>query len=296
MAAKKWKFTLEPGYFTDHHSKWSSSDDGTKITTEPGLAILPRSYPSDTSSSSSDARQWPRLTSHVAHLNASSPSNVRYKIMYLTRHGIGFHNQKHAEVGEEAWENHWSLLDGDDKTTWFDSFLAPEGIEQAKELSGLWTTFIDSDGAPLPQSHYCSPLARCLQTCTYVFKPVMKDHDKIFHPTVKERLRERWTTHTCDKRRTASWIKENWSEDFTLDDGFVEEDQLCKLPRWETDEEHTLRKQLALEDLFETDENQVVSWTFHSLALKAFFMACGEKPFQVREATSIAVLVKGEKL
>lgn len=192
-------------------------------------------------------------------------------------------------------QNYWSLLDGDDKTTWFDAFLTPEGIEQAKDLNSKWNTFIDVDGAPLPQSLYSSPMARCLQTSTYVFKPLMTAHNLPFHPTIKEKLRERWTMHTCDKRRTKSWIQENWP-DFPIEDGFEEVDQLGQQKAEETDAEHNARKHLALEDLFEHDNNEVISWTIHSYAMRAVIEACGAEAFNVREATSIAVLVKGEKL
>lgn len=41
---------------------------------------------------------------HVGHLNSQSSSNVVYKVIFLTRHGVGYHNDKHAQVGDELWE------------------------------------------------------------------------------------------------------------------------------------------------------------------------------------------------
>lgn len=189
-------------------------------------------------------------------------------------------------------QNHWSLLNGDDKTTWFDAFLTPAGENQADKLSTFWTTLLDKAGAPLPQSLYCSPLARCLQTSKHVFQPVMQAHGLPYRPTVKEDLREHFTMHTCDMRRPRSWIAENWPE-YAIEEGFTEEDVLGKLGRWETYAEHVARKTRALRDVFEGDESMVVCWTVHSMAIQAIFMALGEKEFLMKEATSLAVLVKG---
>lgn len=115
--------------------------------------------------------------------------------------------------------------------------------------------------------------------------------------TVKEALRERWTMHTCDKRRTRTWIVENWGDKgFVMEDGFPEENQLCRLDREETDEEHVARKQGALEDIFESDTNEFLSLTVHSYAIRAILAVCRARDFRVREGSSIALLVKGERL
>jgi broad specificity phosphatase PhoE len=182
-------------------------------------------------------------------------------------------------------------------TTWFDSFLAEEGIQQAHQLSALWSDLVDTHNAPLPQSHYVSPLARCLQTSSFVFKPLMASHDAEFSPLVKENLRERWTMHTCDKRRPRSWIEENWADKgYRIEDGFQEDDQLGRSERAETNAEHMQRKQKALEDIFDTDQGQFLSLTIHSIAIRTIFTLCGAPPYRVREGSSVGLLVKGERL
>lgn len=115
---------------------------------------------------------------------------------------------------------------------------------------------------------------------------------------IKEALRERWTMHTCDKRRTRTWIVENWGGErgFVVEDGFPEEDQLCKVERKETDEEHVERKQAALEDIFESDANAFVSLMVHSYAVRAILAVCKARDFRVSQGSSIAILVKGERL
>ena len=39
----------------------------------------------------------------VEALNKSSPPGVSYKLLYLVRHGLGFHNVAIANMGAQAW-------------------------------------------------------------------------------------------------------------------------------------------------------------------------------------------------
>uniref|UniRef100_A0A8H7N4T4 Histidine phosphatase family protein n=1 Tax=Bionectria ochroleuca TaxID=29856 RepID=A0A8H7N4T4_BIOOC len=135
--------------------------------------------------------------------------------------------------------------------------------------------------------------------------PVPADHRARLRPsaapfraTVKEALRERYTLHTCDKRRPRSWVEANWGPKGYLveREGFPEEDQMQALGRPETEDEHTARKQRALEDIFEADEGEFISLSIHSIAIRAVQAACKAEVFRVREGSSIAMLVKGEKL
>lgn len=180
-------------------------------------------------------------------------------------------------------------------TTWFDSFLAPEGEQQARDLSTFWTELTTKHGAPLPQTVYVSPMARCLKTCQLVYGPLFPND---FHPIVKEDLRERWTLHTCDKRRPRSWIEENWvSQGYEIEDGFAEADALGSTAEAETDEEHRVRKQRALEDIWEREQGKdVIALVMHSIALRVILEVCGANVYRVREGTSVGLLVKGEKV
>lgn len=282
----KWKFAAEPHVFQDFQ-------DNEKIITQPRLALLPRQYSAD-DPNANNQRDWTRFTAYVKSLNLTAPPNVHYKVLYLTRHGIGYHNQKHLEVGTVDWERNWSLKDGDGINTWFDSFLTPQGEQQAQDLSTFWTSLLNVDNAPLPQTIYTSPLARCLQTTNLVFRPVMPSP---FRAIIKEGLRERWTLHTCNKRRTKSWIESNWAEKgFELEDGFVEEDVLGNTTTAETDEEHVERKHIVLENIWETDRGEFLELTCHSIAIRAIQAACDAPIYRVREGSSHAILVRGERL
>jgi broad specificity phosphatase PhoE len=289
-----WKFHAVDGVFENLHDI-EDQFPGNKVPTQPRLALIPRAYPSDADAdSSADTRDWVRFAAHVARLNADTPAGVRYKVLYLTRHGTGFHNQKSAEVGSELWDSYWSLQDGDGVTTWFDAFLTDLGQQQARDLAAFWADLVDRDGAPLPGKLYTSSLARCLQTSRLAFSNLMESHGRVFAPTVKDALRERYTLHTCDMRRPRSWIAENYP-DYPIEDGMPEEDPLRTMDHYETHAEHEARKQAALEDIFNTDAEEFVSLTIHSMAIRAIQGVCGVSRHRVREGSTIALLVRGER-
>lgn len=101
----KWVFKAEPNVFIDIADLEDQYPDG-KVTTQANLGLIPdQRYPSDDPSSSSrDQRDWVRLAAYLEWLNENSPENVRYKVLYLTRHGLGYHNKLHKEVGTVEWE------------------------------------------------------------------------------------------------------------------------------------------------------------------------------------------------
>lgn len=187
-----------------------------------------------------------------------------------------------------------SFLKGNDTETWFDAFLTDVGIQQANELASFWGNLVDSEGAPLPEILYTSPLARCLQTTSLVFSPLLASHSCPSQPIVKELLRERITLHTCDFRRSKSWIVQNYPN-CVIEKGFVEEDGFGKSGTPETDAEHTERKQRVLEEIWNDNSGEFVSLTVHSYAIQAIQGAVGAKMHKTREGTSLALLVRGEK-
>jgi broad specificity phosphatase PhoE len=186
-------------------------------------------------------------------------------------------------------------LDSDDKGVLKDASLVEEGIKQVRDLGEFWMKSIRDDGVPFPETFYTSPLARCLQTTEIAFSRLGGDLNKPFHPTVKELIRERLTTHTCDWRGPRSSVESKYSN-YLIEAGMSEEDQLWNADREETEKEHTARKQIALEDIFSTDPNQFISITTHSFAISAFLAAVGARTFRVREGSTIPLFIKATKL
>ncbi|PWY70320.1 phosphoglycerate mutase family protein [Aspergillus sclerotioniger CBS 115572] len=292
-----WKFQLVPDIFVDYN-EIANRIPGLKVGTQPNLGIVDQIY-GDTDAFTEwleqDKTPWERLTSYVRRLNVRSPKNVSYKILYLTRHGHGVHNEYRDKVGKGNWDDYWARLDGDGTTYWVDAQLTDTGIQQARELGKFWTTVALEQKIPLPETIYTSPLQRCLHTTKIMFSTALKDSGRRIAPMVKEGLRERLTGHTCDKRSTLTQINQLYPR-YLVEDGFPEEDRLWSPFTFETTEQHVARKQQVLEDIFSRDPNEVIALTIHAYAIGAIVRACGgEEGFIVREGSTIALLVRGER-
>lgn len=48
--------------------------------------------------------QWARFERQVRILNKHADPNVEYKVLYLGRHGEGFHNVAESWYGTDAWD------------------------------------------------------------------------------------------------------------------------------------------------------------------------------------------------
>ena len=164
-----------------------------------------------------------------------------------------------------------------------------------RELGEFWSKLVSNEKVPLPGAIYTSPLTRCLETTSFVFRDVFAQNGASFQPIVKELLRERLTDHTCDRRSTRSWIAQNFP-DYIIEPSLSEEDILWTGGKWETEEEHAARKQQALEDLFSNDSNYFVALVTHSYAISAILTVLKMRAFRVREGSSIAILVKAERI
>lgn len=203
-----------------------------------------------------------------------------------------------VDYSDYSWmflaQRYWSHLDGDGVVTWLDAELVDTGIRQAKDLSAFWADATTTQKVPFPESFYTSPLRRCLETSRLVFGGLVEERGQELRPLVKEGLRERMTDHTCDKRSPKEWIESAYPRYF-IEPGFTKEDQLWKADRFETTEEHLARKQQVLNEIFSTDASQFVSLTVHSYAIAAILGVGGQEEFRVREGSTIALLVRGDR-
>ena len=46
---------------------------------------------------------WERFANYVKSLNDRSDADTQYKVLYLARHGEGYHNTAQAYYGSECW-------------------------------------------------------------------------------------------------------------------------------------------------------------------------------------------------
>ncbi|KAK0621029.1 histidine phosphatase superfamily [Immersiella caudata] len=288
----KFRLTAVAGFFSQ-----DAPTGPSETTTLPGLGLISQTYDTDAVYDPNHEKpDWERFVHYLNHLNKSTAANVSYKLIYAARHGQGYHNVKEAEVGTVEWERYWARLDGDGHTTWADAHLTPKGIEDALAMKTFWETSSSNLKLPLARHHYASPLTRCLQTCSMAFTnlAVAPGVENLpFKPIIKEMIRERLGIHTCDRRSPRSAITTNFPE-FTIEDGFSEEDKLWVPDVRETLAEHAVRIEAFLEYLFGNDEEQIVSVTAHSGSILALWQVIGHEEVRVVPGGIVPVLIKAE--
>jgi broad specificity phosphatase PhoE len=246
------------------------------------------------------AHRWRRFTEHITHLNKHADKSTTYKVIYIARHGEGYHNVAEAHYGTPAWNCYWSLLNGDGNLTWGpDPVLTPLGEEQARRANAGWKAQ-RADGVPLPQVLYSSPFSRAAATLEITWRDILLDRG--FLPVVMEQWRENIGLHTCDQRRSKREIGEAFRESasrgrltpagFTFEPSFTEHDPYWDATYIETEPQRAVRMRMALNEIFARDARTFISVTAHSGVINAFFNAIGQKPFQVQTGGFVPVVIK----
>ncbi|MCJ1308672.1 hypothetical protein MMC25_002326 [Agyrium rufum] len=235
--------------------------------------------------------QWQAFERTVGDLIANAEDGVQYKVLFLGRHGQGFHNLAEKRYGTKAWNEHWSKLDGDGDLYWVDAHLTELGIEQAETAGEYWAKQLETEKIPTPQSYYTSPLHRCCQTAQYTFGNLEVPPGRPFIPTVKELLREANGVHTCDRRSSKSHIQKYFPS-YRIEAGFTEEDELWDANVRESDSKLDDRLKTLFDDIFDTDPNTWLSLSAHSGAIASILRVIGHRPFPLPTGAVIPVLVK----
>ncbi|KAK5153777.1 hypothetical protein LTR04_006166 [Oleoguttula sp. CCFEE 6159] len=256
------------------------------------FGLINRAYDTDTSFDVSRQKtQWQRFERYVSDLNFESPKNTQYKILFMGRHGEGYHNVAERYYGTAEWDRYWSKLEGNGTVTWADAHLTDIGIEQAKTANAFWKRGIREWGIPVPEKYYTSPLDRCLATAQYTFEGLELPADRPFVPEVKELLREVIGVHTCDRRSSRTYIESHYPA-YKIEDGLTEDDELYSPTHREITEEQVTRLRELLNDVFTHDKNTWISFTSHSGAIAALLEALGHRKFRLPTGGVIPVLVK----
>jgi broad specificity phosphatase PhoE len=236
---------------------------------------------------------WQEFDHDFRALQASADENTRYKVLFLARHGQGFHNYAIEIYGQKEWDRYWSLLDGDGKIVWGpDAELTELGIQQARDNHMGWKKQI-VEGIPSPTIYYVSPMTRALDTMQYTWNGIVEEN--VPPPLVIEDLREDYGEHTCDKRRSRSYIHKRFPE-VGIESSLTEDDELWK-PDWrETHRQHNVRTDRFLQWLFNEDwespKHNYVSITSHSGTVNSFLDIMGHRPFQLWPGGMIPVIIR----
>lgn len=106
-AACHFKFQAKPGFFVDFTEE-TRHGASFRATTLPGLGLIERHYETDgiakaIDGAGNDKMPWERFRDYVDHLNGQNAASTTYKVLYITRHGLGYHNSFESKVGRDAW-------------------------------------------------------------------------------------------------------------------------------------------------------------------------------------------------
>ncbi|KAL4895481.1 phosphoglycerate mutase family protein [Aspergillus ambiguus] len=286
------QFTTVTGYFLQDEP---TTDPSKFDYVASNFGLIARSYDSDAAFDPNGQKtQWERFEHHINQLNHDSPSDSSYRVLFLGRHGEGYHNVAEAKYGTAAWDCYWSLLDGDGNTTWVDARLTPTGVSQARTAHTAWKTQL-ANKAPSPQAYYVSPLNRCLATAAVTFSGLDVPSTAPFQPTIKELLRETIGLHTCDKRSSKSAIQAEY-QTYRFEDGFAEEDPLYDAQLRESNSARDARLRELLFDVLGHDASTFLSFTAHSGAITSILKVVGHREFALQTGGVIPVLVRVERV
>lgn len=287
MDAYPWSFSPVSGFFKQTDP---NTDDLMFNYTEEDLGRL---------------HPWKDIVEQMDELNKNSPENECYKVLFLARHGEGWHNIASHKYPSEEWMRKWRFLGTDGELTWGpDADLTELGIRQAKENNMVWKDQI-AKGAPIPSKFYVSPLKRSCHTLNYTWENI-----DIPNPIVVEKLRETIGIHLCHKRSTKSEIKENFPS-FHFEPGFSETDELEKAYSVNREKLHEqfLRVNEFLQELFEQDwdntkghlneeqlkNNTFLSITSHAGTIRSFITVINHRKFTIPTGGMIPIVVKGTR-
>jgi broad specificity phosphatase PhoE len=274
------------------------------------FGLINRTYPSDPSCPQDQkSTQWQRLAYYISTLNKAAAKNERYSLLFAGRHGEGYHNAAETYFGTPAWNCYWSERDGNGTVTWADAHLTPAGVQQANRVNAFWAHLLKDEKIAAPQSYYTSPLYRCLDTAKLTFEGLKLHGHSKFEPVVKELLREGISAHTCDRRSSKSYIKQNFPK-FRFEKGFAEEDLYWMPLKAEPSTDQDIRSKTVLDDIFENDDATYISITSHSGEIASLLrgkslpdptcgglllmvsVVLGHRSFSLSTGAAIPVLVK----
>lgn len=233
--------------------------------------------------------RWPKFFAKIKLLNETTDGFTSYKVLFLGRHGQGYHNVAEAKYGTQAWNDYWSKLNGDGEIVWGpDPLLTDIGEHQAIVARDAWNTEM-SFKLQLPGKFYCSPLTRAMRTCQITFEEHLSPETG--QTMIVKNCREESGVHTCDKRRTMSYIK-NAFPTFQLELGFSEEDLLWNADVRETKGQVEERARKVLDMIFSTNDDTFVSITAHGGIINAFLAVVGRPTYPLPTGGILPIVVR----
>ncbi|CUM66525.1 uncharacterized protein PRCAT00004192001 [Priceomyces carsonii] len=276
-----WRFEYVPDFF----SQSSSVTDDMKFN--------------HTSENFGAMKPWKQIIEEINDLNTNT-DNELYQVLFLARHGQGYHNVASTKYPRQDWLTKWRFLGTDGEIVWGpDPELTPLGVDQAKENNTAWKRQLEL-GAPLPSKFYVSPLRRSAHTLVYTWNDI-----DIPTPTVLENLREVMGLHIAHKRSSKTEIRGLFPE-FAFEEGFTENDELHDtfVDRREELSEQFVRTNKVLQRIFEQDwkdssshpNKYFKSVTSHAGTIRAFITVTNHRKFTIPTCGMIPIVIKGTRV
>ncbi|KAI8930910.1 hypothetical protein NX059_011925 [Plenodomus lindquistii] len=284
-----YEYTVLKGLFLQSEE---DTDDSKFDFRKENFGLINRSYP-DTSGHEEE-EQWRRFERYIQHLNATQKEGESIKVLFLGRHGQGWHNVAETKYGTKEWDCHYAALDGADGLIWSDAHLTPTGSQQALDVHDLWTQQLPR-GLPAPETFYVSPLTRTIQTADLTFSNLSLPHSRPYTPLIKELLREALGIHTCDRRSPLSVLQAAYPH-LTFEPGFSEQDLLWQPDYREPRSARRYRLAMFLDDVWEHDGGIWISMTAHSGAIASVLEVLGHREFRLETGGVIPVVVRGRRV
>ncbi|KAI1748571.1 phosphoglycerate mutase-like protein [Xylaria castorea] len=266
--------------------------------TTVNYGLINRSYPTDKEFDRHGKKtQWQRFEHYVDSLNRNADKNTNYKVLFMARHGEGYHNAAESYYGTPAWNCYWGPLDGNGTVIWRDARLTEAGLAQCTKSHDFWEHALATEKIPAPQTYYSSPLIRSATTANLTFSGLELPEDRPFAPTVKELLREGISIRTCDERSSKTELAALLPK-FRFEDGFTETDQLWRGgdDEGETSSAQFARTKIVVDDIFTHDDSTWISLTTHSGQISTTLQVLGHRAFSLSTGQAIPALVQVRRL
>lgn len=102
-------YSTVTGYFLQDEPTTNASTFDFAST---NFGLINRTYTA--SSKEGHQTQWQRFERELKRLQREAPEDVEYKLLFMGRHGEGFHNAAEEFYGTPAWNCYWSILNGNE--------------------------------------------------------------------------------------------------------------------------------------------------------------------------------------
>lgn len=231
---------------------------------------------------------WSSVALILATANEEDPGSL--KLLFLQRHGEGYHNVAPLKYLYRDWVCRWQMADGDDEYEWFDAELTDRGKRQLQGVRDRWAAEL-ALGCPAPESHYVSPLRRTLET----YDNIWNERNHVITPKVSELIRETYGISTESKRHPKSYIVSRWPY-VSFEANFTEHDDSWTPLLHETHQHRKYRARLFLQNLFKEDQNSVVHVTSHSGFISSLLKVVGHRNWDLGTGQMVPVLIKVNSL